>query len=182
MSSNQKLLEDCTKDTPEFSLCNMVLTGKIVECYDADTCKIALPIENNIYKFTCRLSGIDTPEMKPLKSKPNRDNEILWAKKARAELLKMICNDDNFNNLEIKKDEVINILKDNKKLVNVKCLQMDKYGRVLVELYNIDETDISFNKSFTLFGFAVPLEAFIVCPTKNANIFSLPALYSATLS
>ena len=28
--------------------------------------------------------------MKPLKSKPNRDNGIIWAKKARAELLKLI--------------------------------------------------------------------------------------------
>ena len=54
-------LEDCTKDTPEFSLCGMTLTGKVVECYDADTCKIALPLQNMFYKFTCRLNGIDTP-------------------------------------------------------------------------------------------------------------------------
>ena len=90
----------------------------------------------------------DTPEMKPRKDKPNRDNEILWAKRARAEILKMIVNNDTFNNLEIKKDEVINILKDNKKLVKVKCLSMDKYGRVLVELYNNDEEELTFNKSF----------------------------------
>jgi hypothetical protein len=57
------LLEDCTKDTPEFSLCNLTLQGKVVECYDADTCKIALPLHNSFYKFTCRLNGIDTPEM-----------------------------------------------------------------------------------------------------------------------
>ncbi len=148
MCSNQSLLEDCTKDTPEFSLCNMVLMGKVVECYDADTCKIVLSVQNNIYKFTCRLNGIDTPEIKPRKDKPNRDNEILWAKRARSELLKMIINNDCFNNLEIKKDEVINILKDNKKLVKVKCLEFDKYGRLLIELYNNDEEEIIFNKSF----------------------------------
>ena len=147
MCSNQSLLEDCTKETPEFSLCNMVLMGKVVECYDADTCKIVLPVQNNIYKFTCRLNGIDTPEIKPRKDKPNRDNEILWAKRARSELLKMIINNDAFNNLEIKKDEVINVLKDNKKLVKVKCLEFDKYGRLLIELYNNDE-EIIFNKSF----------------------------------
>ncbi len=54
-------LEDCTKDTPEFSLCGLTLQGKVVECYDADTCKIVLPLQNSFYKFTCRLSGIDTP-------------------------------------------------------------------------------------------------------------------------
>ncbi len=135
-------IKDCTNDnTPEFSLCGLTLQGRVVSCYDADTCKIVLPLQNSIYKFTCRLNGIDTPEMKPRKDKPNRDNEIVWAKKARAELLKMICEDNlssNFDNLDIKKEEVINILNKNKKTISVRCLQMDKYGRVLVELYNGD--------------------------------------------
>jgi endonuclease YncB( thermonuclease family) len=151
MSCNQRLLEDCTKDTPEFSLCGLTLKGKVIECYDADTCKIALPVFDNFYKFTCRLNGIDTPEMKPLKSKPNRDNEILWAKKARAELLKLICNNNLnscFDNLDIKKTDVIKELQNNKTLVNVRALEWDKYGRLLVELYNCDETDLTFNKSF----------------------------------
>ncbi len=137
-------LEDCTKDTPEFSLCNLTLQGKVVECYDADTCKIVLPIQNTFYKFTCRLAGIDTPEMKPKKDKPNRDNEILWAKRARAELLKLIC-DVNFDNLDIKKEEVIKALQNNKKLLTVKCLEFDKYGRLLVELYNNAGETKSFN-------------------------------------
>ena len=52
-------LEDCSKDTPEFSLCRLTLQGKVVECYDADT-----------------------PEMKSKKDKVNRDkvnrdNEIV---------------------------------------------------------------------------------------------------------
>jgi endonuclease YncB( thermonuclease family) len=139
-------LEECTKDTPEFSLCNLTLQGKVVELYDADTCKIVLPIQNTFYKFTCRLSGIDTPEMKPKKDKVNRDNEIVWAKKARAELLRLICNNtDKFDNLDIKKDEVIKILQNNKRLLTVKCLEFDKYGRLLVELYNNPEETKSFN-------------------------------------
>ncbi len=144
-------LEDCTNDnTPEFSLCGLTLQGKVVSCYDADTCKIVLPLQNSIYKFTCRLNRIDTPEMKPRKDKPNREQEIVWAKKARAELLKMICEDNlssNFDNLDIKKEEVINILNKNKKLVKVKADIWDKYGRLLVELYNSDD-DINNSKSF----------------------------------
>jgi hypothetical protein len=142
---------DCNNDnTPEFSLCDLTLQGRVISCYDADTCKIALPLHNTFYKFTCRLNGIDTPEMKPRKDKPNREQEIVWAKKARAELLRLICEDNlssNFDNLDIKKDEVINILNKNKKIINVKCLQWDKYGRLLVELYNKDD-DINNAKSF----------------------------------
>ena len=77
---------------------------------------------------------------------PNRDNEILCAKKARAELLKLITQDNKlFDNLDIKKEEVISELEKNKNLVTVKCLEFDKYGRLLVELNSEVQSD-SFNK------------------------------------
>ncbi len=73
--------------------------------------------------------------MKPSKDKPNRENEILWAKKARSELLNLVC-DTNVDYTEIKKDDIVKTLQNNKKLITVKCLEFDKYGRLLVELYN----------------------------------------------
>ena len=145
-------LENCTKDVPEFSLCGQTLTGRVVEAYDADTCKIVLPVMGSFFKFICRLNGIDTPEMKPRKDKPNRDNEIIWAKKARAELLKLICQSTSqstvFDNLDIKKEEIINELQNNKNLVTVKCLEFDKYGRLLVELFPfpVESSSKSFNQ------------------------------------
>lgn len=66
------LLENSNKDTPEFSLCGQSMQGKIV-----------LPVFDKCYKFTYRLADIDTPEMNPAKNKPNRDEEIFMAKKAR---------------------------------------------------------------------------------------------------
>jgi endonuclease YncB( thermonuclease family) len=148
-------LEDATKDVPEFSLCGLTLQGKVVECYDADTCKIVLPLQNSFYKFTCRLNGIDTPEMKPRKDKPNRENEMVWAKKAHGELLRLICLDNNcFDNLDIKKEEVINMLQNNKRLITVKCLEFDKYGRLLVELFG-DDKNKSFNNILVEKNFAV---------------------------
>ena len=144
---------NCTYDnTPEFSLCGLLLQGRVLSLYDADTCKIALPLSNVntgiFYKFTCRLNGIDTPEIKPRKDKPNREQEIIWAKKARAELLRLVCEDSlssNFDNLDIKKEEVNNILNKNKKIITVKCSEWDKYGRLLVELYNVNDNTKSFN-------------------------------------
>ena len=139
-------LEDCGKEVPEFSLCGLTLPGKVVECYDADTCKIVLPLQGAFYKFTCRLNGIDTPEMKPRRDKPNRENELVWAKRARAELLRLVCpaNTTPFDNFDIPKQEVISILQANKRLVRVKCLEFDKYGRLLVELYDT-ENILSYN-------------------------------------
>lgn len=155
-------LENCTKDVPEFSLCGQTILGRVVETYDADTCKIVLPVMGSFFKFICRLNGIDTPEMKPRKDKQNRDNEIIWAKKARAELLKLICQSPQstvFDNLDIKKEEIINELQNNKNLVTVKCLEFDKYGRLLVELFPVAvESSKSFNQTLIDKNFAVSYE------------------------
>lgn len=148
-------LEKCGKNIPEFSLCGQSLKGKVVEMYDADTCKIVLPLNNTLYKFTCRLNGIDSPEMKPNKEKPNREIEILWAKKARKELLNYVCSNNLiFDNLDIKKEEIARELENNRNLVLVKCLEFDKYGRLLVELYNERDQD-SANKMLVNKGMAV---------------------------
>jgi hypothetical protein len=44
-------IESATKDVQEFTLCGQVLNGKIVEMYDADTCKIVLPLFAGMYKL-----------------------------------------------------------------------------------------------------------------------------------
>jgi endonuclease YncB( thermonuclease family) len=124
----------------------LTLNGKIVELYDGDTCKIILPVNNVFYKFNCRLSGIDTPEMKPAITKPNREKEIVMAKTARNELFKLIClNNKCLENINITKKKIETTLIENKNLVTVKCLEFDKYGRLLVELYGTDPTK-SFNQ------------------------------------
>ncbi len=138
----QHALLSATKDVQEFTLCGQTITGKIVEMYDADTCKIVLPVFGGLYKFTCRLNGIDTPEMKPRKDKPNRDNEITWAKKARNEFLRLVCPDSKCClSLESKKEDIMKELEANRQLVTVKCLEFDKYGRLLVEISPVGFTE-----------------------------------------
>ena len=149
-------LENATKDIQEFSLCGQTITGKIVEMYDADTCKIVLPLFNGLHKFTCRLNGIDTPEMKPRKDKPNRDVEILNAKKARNEFLRLVCPTSSCClDLDCKKDDIIKELSLNRNLVTVKCLEFDKYGRLLVEITTKDSSE-TINDLLVKANLAVP--------------------------
>ena len=81
----------------EFSLDNQILLGKVVDCYDADTCRINIILNNKLVKFNCRLYGIDTPEMRPLKSIENRDEIIKKAHTAKNYLLSLIMRNNNFN-------------------------------------------------------------------------------------
>ena len=136
-----KLLTIKSDDIEEFSLQGTVTKGKVVEMYDGDTCKIVLIYKNELMKFNCRLMHLDTPEMKPPRNKPNREEEIKNAIKCRNRLLQLTSScelslEDNKTKIQIKK-----LLDKNNKIITIKCHEFDKYGRLLVELLN-EENDI----------------------------------------
>lgn len=107
-------------NTPEFSLNNFNSEGKIVSVYDGDSVHIVLPLnlikmndttninEVKLYKFNCRLNGLDTPE---IRTKNIQEKE--FGLKVR----------------DILRDKILN------KIVKVKCGDFDKYGRLLVDIY-----------------------------------------------
>jgi endonuclease YncB( thermonuclease family) len=135
-----KLAKCNIKDVPEFSLNGIRTIGKVVDVYDGDTCKIILANSNVLMRFNCRLKFLDTPEMKPLRNKPNRDVEIVNAMRCRNKLIQLVTNcqlslDDKLTKVQVKK-----LLNSNDKVIQVQCHEFDKYGRLLVELYLGDKT------------------------------------------
>jgi endonuclease YncB( thermonuclease family) len=122
-------------DIEEFSLDGMITLGKLVDIYDGDTCKIVLIVNNKLQKFTCRLIGIDTPEMKPSLNKPDRDKEIKAAHHCRNKIIQLGTNCKCELSTIMKKTECKSLLLTNTKLIKVKCHEFDKYGRLLVTIY-----------------------------------------------
>lgn len=97
------------KDTVPFVF--PIQCGQVIKVYDGDTITIASKMpypESPLYRFSVRLNGIDTPE---IKGKNEDEKEI--AKKARNELSAMIMN----------------------KEVTLKNVQSEKYGRILADVY-----------------------------------------------
>jgi len=141
----QKLRTIKNNDVPEFSLKNKEFTCKVVDIYDGDTCKIIFydVASKSFVKYNCRLIGIDTPEIKPLKSKDNRELEITKAKQCRNKLISLCCNHENINEENYK-----DILLNNENLVKIICHDFDKYGRLLVEIFSITEDNNEKNISF----------------------------------
>jgi len=84
----------------------------VVSVYDGDTFTVAIRYESEIVRAKCRILGIDTPEMKPLKTKPNREEEIKKAKEAKGVVEKLILN----------------------KYIKLNVMGLDKYGRYLVSV------------------------------------------------
>ena len=111
--------------TPGLSINGLKCYGRLIDVYDGDTVKVILPTFNSYYKFTIRLNGIDTCEIKS-KDKILQENGI----KARDRVLELLTN----NKKDTKKD-IKNLLESEVFLVWVECFDNDKYGRILANIY-----------------------------------------------
>lgn len=96
-----------------FTLENYGTWAKVVDVYDGDTLKVLLNFRGNIDKWIIRMNGYDSPEMKPLKSKFDREREIQLAVIARDKLREKT-----------------------RGIIYIKIVGFDKYGRLLSEVYN----------------------------------------------
>lgn len=95
-------------DAPLFSLKNYKVKGRVTKVYDGDSITLIFPLFESVYKWKCRLLGIDTPELRS-----HNETEKNNAYKIR----------------DILRNKILN------KLVEIECHEFDKYGRLLVNIY-----------------------------------------------
>ena len=114
------------KDTKPFI--PFITTCKVLKVYDGDTITIAskLSFDSPIYRFSVRLRGIDTPEIRT-----NNENEKLRALAAKRFVERKVLN----------------------KIVMLTDVKTEKYGRLLADVYL--EDGICLNKLLVECGFAV---------------------------
>ncbi len=105
-------LAKTNKQIKKFSFQDIETYAKIVEVYDGDTVKAVFKFNNIMQKFTIRLFGIDTPEIR------TRDKE---EKKAGYEARQVVA------------DTILD------KIVYLKLGKFDKYGRILGTIYTLDD-------------------------------------------
>lgn len=140
-------LKSADHQVKEFSLDGKNMWGKVVYVYDGDTVHIVFKIDNELVKFNCRLSGIDSPEIAPknISDVKLKNEEELSAIKCRNYLISRVIliplEKETMNKNEIKE-----ICAKSTHLVWVKCKEFDKYGRLLVELYDNSNSIKSFNQ------------------------------------
>jgi endonuclease YncB( thermonuclease family) len=107
----------CYKNTVEFTF--PIQCGKVVKVYDGDTITIAAKMPyiggSPIYRFSVRLNGIDTPEIKG-----SSEDEKNLARMAREFVENMILH----------------------KWVRLENVKNEKYGRLLADVY-IDDVHLN---------------------------------------
>jgi endonuclease YncB( thermonuclease family) len=115
---NYKIIKKLNKtntNIPLFSFDNTYTIIKITDVYDADTFSGIFYHNKTCYKYKFRMMGYDSPEIKPKKNIPNRDEIIKKAHLAKEFFINLV-NKQNF-------------------IVNANLHKFDKYGRILVDLY-----------------------------------------------
>jgi len=110
--------EKVSDSVPEFSFNEQTKKAKVVSVYDGDTVKVVFPLQEKLYKWNCRIAGIDTPELRT-RNKIEKAHGYMVRDKLREKILN--------------------------KLVTIKCYDFDKYGRLLISIY-CDNEKLSVNQ------------------------------------
>jgi endonuclease YncB( thermonuclease family) len=110
-----------SEDVKYFSFEGKVFYAKHCNIYDGDTFSVIFNYRGELIKYKARCIGYDSPEMKPLKTNENRVLEKELAIKSKMRL-----------------EELLN--KHETKLIKIECFEFDKYGRLLVKVWNMVDT------------------------------------------
>jgi micrococcal nuclease len=132
--SHKYILENISKDSipPLYSLNGKGKWCRILNVYDGDTVDILFVVGDEIQHHKFRLFGIDTPEMKPLKSLENRDAIISLAKLSKSFLESLVLD----------------------RVVFIKFCKEEKYGRLMGTIYYDENCEKSINDSMVESGHA----------------------------
>ena len=150
--------------TPPFSLAGRVTWAKVIACFDGDTFTAALPLFGEVFAFSCRLHGCDTPEMHPPRTVPEPQRAALKARAvlAKQALLSCLCSGVPAPPLQplqplqpqqpqqplqpqqlgashaasggLSSAALDARVAANSRLVRLRCGEFDKYGRLLVRV------------------------------------------------
>ena len=126
---------------------------KVIDAYDADTCRCAVQTAEGVAWFSVRLAGIDAPERRPKKG-PLHDLEKAAAMRARATFLSMAC-DPGTVPPTFAESSAKGACAKSRKLLRLRASGFDKYGRVLGELH---DGQVCLNRALVDGGWARPYD------------------------
>lgn len=129
---------------PLFTLKGYITYAKMLSIYDGDTANIIFMYNDKPMHVKARFLGYDASEIKPLLNDPKREEKKEKARLARQRLW-TLCT----NNID---DDECN--RSHKTLIQIKCDNYDKYGRLLILAFQENINIIDKNEK-ELFGLSI---------------------------
>lgn len=136
------------ENTPEFSFKGKIFFAKVLDVYDGDTITITVKVDGEYFRTNCRLNGLDSPELKS-----HDEEEKKAARMSRKHLMFLLTKEKI--GVDVSRSEIQKICGEINSIVNVKCLDFDKYGRLLVDIW---VGGIHINQKMIEDGFAGPYD------------------------
>ena len=122
-------------DTPIFTMNGMKTYARVVNVIDGDTLSLVIPLFDKYFKFSVRIYGIDTCEIH------SNDTEIKEkGLKAKYRVIEMLSKKDVKDVLCISRKQIIDLFNNNMSIVWIECLDFDKYGRLLANVFFDNKT------------------------------------------
>ena len=122
-------------DTPIFTMNGMKTFARVVNVIDGDTLSLVIPLFDKYFKFNVRINGIDTCEIH------SNDLEIKdKGLKAKYRVIEILSKKDIKDVLCISRKQIIEIFNTNICIVWIECLDFDKYGRLLGNVFFDNKT------------------------------------------
>lgn len=166
------ILCEATHDTPIFSLEGKILAAKAVDVYDGDTATFCVLLKDEVCAFKMRLSGIDTPEMRPSRSSSTRNEEKAASRYVRNRLIQLLTDQDVDLYRSYSRRAIRELMARSRKLVYLKCGKAGKFGRVLVHVFlnrdDVQTKELCFNRTLIREGLAYRYHG----DTKNDDFHS----------
>ena len=123
--------------TPTFHLTECMV--KVIDVYDADTVRLAVPVGDSLYNFPVRLLGMDAPEIRPRgRDAQSGQLERSAARHARKRMVELVTGTVVEKHEPKKKTR--RRCAANRKLLRLVPRGFDKYGRVLAELFDGEQS------------------------------------------
>ena len=122
-------------DTPIFTMNGMNTYARVVNVIDGDTLSLVIPLFDKYFNFSVRIYGIDTCEIH------SNDTEIKdKGLKAKYRVIEMLSKKDIKDVLCISRKQIIDLFNNNMSIVWIECLEFDKYGRLLANVFFDNKT------------------------------------------
>ncbi len=139
----------CPKDVPEFNLAGQNFYARVIGLHDGDSIKVCFEVAGKLYKMMTRLEGIDTPEIRTKDAE-----EKALAIRARDFAASWTMPDKFQVGGAYSEKELVNALWTHPVIVYLRCGEMDKYGRLIANIYKDDVDPHSLNSLLQQNGFA----------------------------
>ena len=143
------------KNTPLYSFENKKVWARVLAVHDGDTMTCAIEAFPGLFfRYNVRLDGIDTSEM------TSKDTQLKdFAELARNRLIAYLTDEkvQLKNNTHYTRNAIIQCFETDVYLVYLVCSKMDKYGRILAQVYKNAALE-SANDMLIREGYALPYD------------------------